>query len=198
VNKSRLETFSDSVTAVIITIMVLGLRAPEGVDWSSLRPLWSPFLCYLLSFIYIGIYWNNHHHMLHVATRVNGNVLWANLHLLFWLSLVPLATSWLGNTSAAPVPTAFYGIVRFFGAVAYTVLTALLVREHGPKSTLAQAIGHDWKDKLSLALYAIAIPLALVERWISLGIYIVVTAIWLVPDSRIERAVNSRANDCEP
>lgn len=184
--KTRLEAFSDAVIAIIITIMVLELRVPHGSDWTALRPLLHPFLTYVLSFIYLGIYWNNHHHMLHAAQRVNGRILWANLHLLFWLSLVPFVTGWMGENNVAPEPTSLYGVVMLGAAIAYTMLQGSIVRHHGRDSGLAVAVGRDLKGKLSLAAYALAIPLAFVDRWISVAIYVLVASSWFIPDRRIE------------
>jgi uncharacterized membrane protein len=188
---TRLEAFSDAVIAIIITIMVLELRVPHGSDWTALRPLLPPFLTYLLSYIYLGIYWNNHHHMLHATQRVNGRILWANLHLLFWLSLVPFVTGWMGENQVAPEPTSLYGVVMLGAAIAYTILQRAIVRHHGPDSGLARALGRDRKGKLSLALYAAAIPLAFVNRWISVAIYVFVAMLWLIPDRRIESRLDS-------
>jgi len=185
-SKSRLEAFSDGVMAILITIMVLELRVPTGSDWEALRPLLPVFLTYVLSFVYLGIYWNNHHHMLHAASRINGKILWANLHLLFWLSLVPFVTGWMGENHFAPLPTAVYGGVMMLAGVAYLILELAIVVEQGPGSKLAAAIGNETKGKLSAALYAVAIPLAFVEQWISDGIYVFVALMWLVPDRRIE------------
>jgi len=184
--KSRLEAFSDCVISILITIMVLELKVPQGADWAALRPLVPVFLTYVLSFVFLGIYWNNHHHMLHAAQRINGKILWANLHLLFWLSLVPFITGWMGANHFAPVPTAVYGVVLLMAAVAFTILKDLLVAAQGPDSTLAAALGGDTKGKLSLALYVAAIPLAFVNQWISDAIYVAVALLWLVPDPRIE------------
>jgi uncharacterized membrane protein len=184
--KTRLEAFSDAVVAIIITIMVLELRVPHGSDWTALRPLLPHFLTYLLSYIYLGIYWNNHHHMLHATQRVNGQILWANLHLLFWLSLVPFVTGWMGENQVAPEPTSLYGVIMLGAAIAYTILQSAIVRHHGVDSGLARAVGRDVKGKASLALYAAAIPLAFVNRWISVAIYILVAMAWLIPDRRIE------------
>jgi len=184
--KGRLEAFSDGVLAILITILVLELKVPHGTDFAALRPLLPVFLTYVLSFVYLGIYWNNHHHMLHATARVNGRILWANLHLLFWLSLVPFTTGWMGENHFAPLPTAVYGAVLLLAGIAYLILANAIVAEHGPDSPLAQALGRDRKGKLSLVLYAIAIPLAFVNQWISDAIYVAVAAIWLVPDTRIE------------
>ena len=185
-SKGRLEAFSDGVIAILITIMVLELKVPEGADGAALRPLIPVFLTYVLSFVFLGIYWNNHHHMLHAAHRINGKILWANLHLLFWLSLVPFVTGWMGANHFAPVPTAVYGGVLLMAAVAFTILKNLLVAAHGPGSTLAAALADDAKGKLSLAAYVAAIPLAFVNQWISDALYVAVALLWLVPDRRLE------------
>jgi uncharacterized membrane protein len=188
-HKGRLEAFSDGVIAIIITIMVLELKVPEGHDLASLAHV-APRLCgYVLSFVYIGIYWSNHHHLLHATDRVSGGILWANLHLLFWLSLVPFATEWVGETHSAPLPTAFYGVLLFMAAISYTILQVTIIRRQGEGSRLKAAVGGDRKGKLSMLLYATAIVVAL---YVPLGaelIYATVAAIWLVPDTRIERKV---------
>jgi uncharacterized membrane protein len=190
-SKGRLEAFSDAVMAVLITIMVLELRAPEGADWTALRPLFPVLLAYILSFVFLGIYWNNHHHLLHAADRVNGTILWANLHLLFWLSLVPFTTAWLGHYPDARVPAAAYGIVLLLSAIAYLILQRAIIRHHGPHSRLAEAVGSDSKGWLSLAAYVTAIPLAFVNQWISDALYVLVVLVWLVPDRRIESKFKS-------
>jgi uncharacterized membrane protein len=192
--KGRLEAFSDAVIAIALTIMVLELRVPHGVEWASLRPVVSSLLTYLLSFVFLGIYWNNHHHMLQATHRVNGAILWANLHLLFWLSLFPFVTGWAAENHFAPVPVAAYGVVLLFAGIAYTILQSAIVRFHGPGSTLGTAVGTDLKAKASLAAYVAAIPLAFVQRWISVGLYVLVAILWLVPDPRIERRLE-RAPD---
>jgi len=184
-SKTRLEAFSDGVLAILITIMVLELKVPHGADFQALRPMLPVFLAYVLSFIYLGIYWNNHHHMLHAAEKVNGRILWANLHLLFWLSLVPVATEWMGDHPFAPLPTAIYGVILFFAAIAYTILQTAIVHCHGPQSVLAKAVGKDRKGKLSVAMYVAAIAMAWVLPWISTALYVFVALIWLVPDRRI-------------
>jgi uncharacterized membrane protein len=189
-NKSRLEAFSDGVIAILITILVLELKLPHGTDWAAVRPLLPVFLTYVLSFIFIGIYWNNHHHMLHLADRIDGRILWANLHLLFWLSLVPFVTGWMGENHLAPLPTAVYGCVMLLAGVAYLILQKAIVAQQGPHSRLAAAIGGDVKGKLSAVLYAAAILLAFVHTWIAATIYVVVALIWLVPDRRIEAKLN--------
>ncbi|MBV9881317.1 MAG: DUF1211 domain-containing protein [Gemmatirosa sp.] len=187
--KGRLEAFSDGVIAILITIMVLELKVPHGADLAALRPLVPTGLTYLLSYVFVGIYWSNHHHMLHAADHVDGAVLWANLHLLFWLSLVPFATGWMGENHLAPVPTAGYGVVLLFCAVSYTVLQQTLIARQGPHSRLREAVRHDGKGKASLAMYAAAVPLAFVASWASVAIYVAVALMWLVPDRRIERAI---------
>ncbi len=185
-SKTRLEAFSDGVIAILITIMVLELRIPHGASWQALRPLLPVFLTYVLSFVILGIYWNNHHHMLHAAERISGKVLWANQHLLFWLSLVPFVTGWMGENHFAPLPTAAYGVVLLLASVAYYILARTLVAAQGPHSRLAAAMGSDTKGKLSTGLYVAAIPLAFVNQWIADAIYVFVALMWLVPDRRIE------------
>ena len=189
-SKGRLEAFSDAVIAIALTIMVLELKVPHGADWESLRPATPKFLSYLLSFAFLGIYWNNHHHMLHAAERVNGSILWANLHLLFWLSLIPFSTGWWGESNFAPLPTATYGVVLLLSAIAYTILQYSIVAHHGPGSRLGEAIGSDLKGKISLASYLAAIPLAFVIPVVSNGIYVFVACLWLIPDRRIEAKLN--------
>jgi uncharacterized membrane protein len=184
--KGRLEAFSDGVIAILITILVLELKVPHGADLAALKPLLPVALTYVLSYAFLGIYWNNHHHMLHASERINGSILWANLHLLFWLSLIPFTTGWMGENHFAPLPTAFYGGVLLMAAIAYTILAKAIVGEHGPDSKLARALGRDWKGKLSIVAYAVAIPLAFVNQWISDAIYVAVAAVWFVPDRRIE------------
>jgi uncharacterized membrane protein len=185
--KGRLEAFSDGVLAIIITIMVLEMKVPHEPTIDALLALWPVFLSYVLSFIYVGIYWNNHHHMLHATREVRGGVLWANLHLLFWLSLFPFATGWMGENHFAALPTALYGMVLLMAAIAYWLLQQCIVAVNGGDSTLAQAIGRDWKGKLSPLAYVSAIPLAFVSPWISSALYVLIALIWLVPDRRIER-----------
>jgi uncharacterized membrane protein len=187
--KTRLEAFSDGVIAILITIMVLELKVPHGEGLAALRPLLGVFLSYVLSFIYLGIYWNNHHHMLHTVRHVTGPILWANLHLLFWLSLIPFATGWLGENHFAPLPAALYGVVLLLAAIAYYILQLQIIASQGPNSLLKRAIGHDKKGKISPLLYLAAIPLAFVSHWISLGLYVLVALIWLVPDRRVERVL---------
>jgi uncharacterized membrane protein len=189
VSKTRLEAFSDGVIAILITIMVLELRIPEGADWTALRSIAPVFVTYVLSFVMLGIYWNNHHHLLHAAERITGGILWANLHLLFWLSLVPFATGWMGRNDFAPLPTAVFGADLLLSALAYTILVRALIAAQGPHSRLKDAIGGDVKGYVSLAMYAAAIPLAFANRWAAYALYVAVALIWLVPDRRIERRV---------
>jgi uncharacterized membrane protein len=190
--KGRLEAFSDGVIAIIITIMFLELRPPAGADFASLAPLAPVFISYLLSFVYVGIYWNNHHHMFHAVSKVNGPVLWANLHLLFWMSLVPFVTAWLGVNHFAAWPMAAYGFVLLMAGVSYYVLARALIRHHGRNSALAVALGEDFKGILSVALYLVAIPLAFFNARLSFLVLIGVAAMWLVPDTRIERVLKAR------
>jgi uncharacterized membrane protein len=185
-SKARLEAFSDGVIAILITIMVLDLRTPAGVDWSALATALPDLGTYLLSFAFLGIYWNNHHHVLQATSRINGAVLWANLHLLFWLSLVPFATRWMGQTDFQTIPVAAYGVVLLLSAVAFTILVRVILACQPRDSLLAVAIGTDTKSKVSLAMYATAIPLALLNRWLAIALYALVALIWLVPDRRIE------------
>ena len=183
--KGRLEAFSDGVVAILITIMILELRVPRGSDLEALRPILPHFLTYVLSFVFLGIYWSNHHHMFHAVHHVNGAILWANLHLLFWLSLVPLVTGWMGENGISAMPTAAYGVVLLFCAIAYTILQTVIIR-HEPHAMLASAVGADFKGKLSMGLYAAAIPMAFVNQMISDAIYVAVALMWLAPDRRIE------------
>jgi uncharacterized membrane protein len=185
--KGRLEAFSDGVIAVIITIMVLDMKVPHGESIEALVPLFPVVLSYVLSFIYVGIYWNNHHHMLHATTKVTGRILWANLHLLFWLSLIPFTTGWMGENHFAAAATALYGAVLLMSAVAYWILQQRIISSQGPDSVLKRAVGGDWKGKASPLLYAVAIPMAFASRWVALAIYVGVAFIWLIPDKRIER-----------
>src|ERR1700730_17122631 len=180
--KGRLGACSDGVIAILITIMVLELKVPSGTDWAALRPLVPVFLTYVLSFVYLGIYWNNHHHMLQATDRVNGKILWANLHLLFWLSLVPFVTGWMGENHFEALATAVYGGVLILAAIAYTILAMALLAEQGPNSRLGRALGSDVKGKMSIVIYAAAIGLAFVNQWIADGLYVLVALIWLVPD----------------
>jgi uncharacterized membrane protein len=190
VTKGRLEAFSDGVIAILITIMVLELRAPEGTGIEALTPLVPVFLTYVLSFVILAIYWNNHHHLLQACDRINGRILWANLHLMFWLSLVPFMTAWMGENHFDAVPTAGYGIVLLMCAIAYTILQREIVVQHGPDSRVARALANDTKGKVSLLLYVAAIPLAFVNQWISDALYVAVALIWLVPDRRIEKTLD--------
>lgn len=189
VNTTRLEAFSDGVFAILITIMVLELKVPHGTDLEGLRPLVPVFLAYVLSFVLLGIYWTNHHHLIHATTRVTGGVLWANLHLLFWLSLTPFVTAWMGENHNAPLPTAVYGAVQLCAALAYTILVRTILAADGPDSKLAKAIGGDFKGNLSLALWMVAIPLAFLHQAIADALYVSVALMWLVPDRRIERSL---------
>lgn len=191
--KGRLEAFSDAVIAIIITIMVLELKVPHGDSLQELLPLLPVFLSYVLSFVYVAIYWNNHHHMLHACTTVTGTILWANLHLLFWLSLFPFATGWMGENHFAAVPTALYGVVLLMAAIAYYVLQQAIIRAQGPESILKKAVGRDWKGKLSPVLYVMAITATLVSPWIAQAIFVTVALMWLIPDRRIENVLPRRA-----
>ena len=188
-SRNRLEAFSDGVIAIIITIMVLELRVPAGESFSVLLPLAPVFLSYLLSFIFVGIYWSNHHHLLHVVEHVNGAVLWANLHLLFWLSLIPFVTAWMGENHFSAVPAALYGGVLLCAAIAYFILTRVLLSIHAPESVLATALGADFKGKISVLIYLVAIPFAFIRWWLACGLYVLVAVMWLAPDRRIERTV---------
>src|SRR5215203_1858556 len=187
--KGRLEAFSDGVLAIIITIMVLELKVPHGTDLGALTSLIPVLLSYVLSFIYIGIYWSNHHHLLHAVRHVNGRILWANLHLLFWLSLIPFVTGWMGENHFAAWPVAFYGEVLLFAAIAYFILTRVLISYHGRDSALAKALGKDFKGKVSVVFYAAAIPLSFVNSWFACALYVLVAVMWLIPDRRIERSL---------
>ena len=187
--KDRLAAFSDGVIAIIITIMVLELKVPHGADWTTLRGVAPNFVAYVLSFVYLAIYWNNHHHMLHTVTRVDGLILWANSHLLVWLSLIPAATGWMGENFLAPLPTAVYGISLLMPAIAYNLLQRTIVHQQGEHSVLANALGRDVKGKISPLLYAAAVALAFVDAWLSIAIYALVAVMWLVPDRRIEKAL---------
>ncbi len=191
--KGRLEAFSDGVLAIIITIMVLELKVPHGTDLHALQPLVPVFLSYLMSFVYIGIYWNNHHHLMQAAHHVSGPTLWANLHLLFWLSLIPFATAWMGENHFAAWPVALYGVVLLAAGSAYYILERVLIAHHGADSPLAVAVGSDVKGRISVAIYATAIPLAFVRPWIACAMYVAVAILWLIPDRRIERTLAARA-----
>ena len=188
-NKTRLEAFSDGVIAILITIMVLELKVPHGEQVETLKPLLPVFLSYVLSFIYLAIYWNNHHHMLHASHKVTGSILWANLHLLFWLSLIPVTTGWMGENHFAEWPTALYGVVLLMAAIAYFILQSRIIASQGGDSVLARAVGRDWKGKLSPVLYLIAILVAFSSHWVSKAIYALVALMWLIPDQRIERVL---------
>jgi uncharacterized membrane protein len=194
-SKGRLEAFSDGVIAILITIMVLELRVPEETGLAALRPLIPTLLSYLLSFVFLGIYWNNHHHLFQAVQSVDGRVLWANLHLLFWLSLIPFVTAWMGEHQFAPWPVALYGVVLLLAALAYYILTRALIALHGTESALGTAVGGDFKGRLSLALYAAAIPLAFLNAWLAWALYVVVAVIWLVPDRRIEKVMVKEAGE---
>jgi uncharacterized membrane protein len=196
--KARLETFSDGVVAIIITIMVLELKVPEGADWAAFRTLMPSLLTYALSFIYLGIYWVNHHHMLVMANRVDGRILWANLHLLFWLSLVPAGTEWLGENHDAPLPTAAYGFVLLMPAIAYFILQSTIIAKEGRGSALAAAVGRDVKGKISPLLYLLGIGLSFVQPWLADAVYVLVALMWLVPDPRIESHVVQHAEAANP
>jgi uncharacterized membrane protein len=184
--KSRLEAFSDGVIAIIITIMVLELKVPHGSDWAALRPIVPVFLTYILSFVYLGIYWNNHHHMLYVTSQINGKILWANMHLLFWLSLIPFVTGWVGENHSAPLPTAVYGGVMLASAIAYYILQSTIIAHQGADSRLRAAVGRDLKGKISPLFYLAAILFAFINQWVSDALYVLVALIWLIPDKRIE------------
>ncbi len=194
-SKSRLEAFSDGVIAILITIMVLELKVPQGTDWSALRALVPIFFSYVLSFIFLGIYWNNHHHLFHAVTTVNGKILWANLHLLFWLSLIPFVTGWVGEHNFARLPVALYGVVLLLAALAYYVLVRTLIAQHGKDSVLATAIGNDFKGKISPVFYTIGFVFAFINTGISMALYALVAIIWLIPDPRIEKALSERRRE---
>ena len=197
-SKTRMEMFSDAVLAIIITIMVLEIKVPHDAELAALRPLIPVFLSYTLSFLYLGIYWSNHHHMLYVTHQVNGAILWANLHLLFWLSLVPFVTGWMGESHVASGPTAVYGVILLLAGIAYLLLQHAILRQEGPASTLALAVGRDRKGKISLLIYAIAIAVAFVHPWMAGALYVVGALMWLVPDRRIERSVSRAGREVRP
>ena len=188
-SKQRLEAFTDGVIAILITIMVLELKVPHAAEWAALEPIVPVFLSYVLSFVFLGIYWNNHHHTFQAIKKVNGAILWANMHLLFWLSLVPFVTGWMGENHFAEIPVASYGGVLLLSALAYYILTLVLIAHHGQDSTIAIALGKDFKGKISLLIYGVAIPSAFVHPWIACAGYVVVAIIWLVPDRRIEKVM---------
>ncbi len=189
--KNRLEAFSDGVIAIIITIMVLELKVPHGENLETLSPLVPVFLSYVLSFVYVGIYWNNHHHMLHTCNKVTGPILWANMHLLFWLSIMPFATGWMGENHFAAIPSALYGFILFMSAMAYWTLQQMIIASQGMDSLLKKAVGSDWKGKLSPVIYISAMVLAFWSQWISMALYVLAALIWLVPDKRIEQALSN-------
>jgi uncharacterized membrane protein len=195
VPKTRLEAFSDGVIAILITIMVLELKVPHGAAWSDLHPLIPVFFAYVLSFVNLGIYWNNHHHMLFATDRTTGKILWANLHLLFWLSLFPFTTGWMGENHFAALPTASYGVAALGAGAAYYILKTAIISHHGSSSRLASALGNDIKGKISPVLYLVAIPLAFLDRWIALALYVVVALMWLIPDRRIESSLIEHPDD---
>ena len=188
-SKSRMEAFSDGVIAIIITIMVLELKVPHEVSWNALLPVGPVFLAYVLSFVFLGIYWSNHHHLLQVVVHINGRVLWANLHLLFWLSLIPFATGWMGENNFAAYPVSLYGVVLLFAAIAYFILARALLSIHASDSVLAMALGRDFKSKISMVIILTAIPLAFVRPWLACALYILIAVMWLVPDRRIEKTI---------
>jgi uncharacterized membrane protein len=192
--KGRLEAFSDGVIAIIITIMVLEMKVPRGENLPALRPLLPVFLSYVLSFVYVGIYWNNHHHMLHATNRVTGPILWANLHLLFWLSLFPFATGWMGENHFAPAPSALYGLVLLMAAIAYFILQQAIIASEGAASVLKKAVGRDWKGKVSPLLYVVGIVTSVFSSWMAQAIYVSVALLWLIPDRRIEQALRQNAS----
>ena len=192
-NKGRLEAFSDGVLAVIITIMVLEMKPPHGTSLAVLRPVLPVFLSYVLSFIYVGIYWNNHHHLMYAAQHVAGSILWANLHLLFWLSLIPFATAWMGENHLEPWPVAVYGLVFLLSSIAYLILTRVLIAHHGPDSLLATSVGHDRKGRASLFIYLASIPLSFVRPWMACAGYVAVAIFWLIPDPRIEKKLSAES-----
>jgi uncharacterized membrane protein len=194
-NTHRLEAFTDGVLAIVITIMVLELKIPHSPNLEALRPLLPALLSYLLSFVYVAIYWNNHHHMLHATKHINGPALWANMHLLFWLSLIPFVTGWMGENSFAPIPTAFYGLVLLLAAIAYFLLQRTLIAQEGASSMLGQAIGRDFKGKLSIVLYLLAVPMALYTVWPAELLYFLVALIWILPDRRIERRLQANIDN---
>jgi len=196
--KSRVEAFSDGVVAILITIMVLELKVPHGADLESLRPLLPTFVTYVMSYIYLGIYWNNHHHLLHITNRITGAMLWPNLYLLFWLSLVPFVTSWMGDNPFTPMPTAVYGFVLLMAGIAYTILQTVIIQHDGAHSRLKAAVGSDWKGKISMLLYIVAIAIAFVRPIVADAIYLGVALIWLVPDRRLESHLTESRGDSHP
>ena len=197
-SKGRLEAFTDGVIAIIITILVLEFDPPHGADLAALKPLIPTAISYVLTFVFVAIYWNNHHHLFHAVKHVDGRVLWANVHLLFWLSLTPFATAWMGDNHFAELPVSLYGFVLFMAAIAFTILLRVLIARHGPQSAIARAVGADRKGWTSLILYGSAIPIAFLNRWVALGIYVTVAVMWLVPDRRIERVLIDHASSPSP
>ena len=192
--KGRLEAFSDGVIAIIITIMVLELKVPDGDSIESLKPIFSIFISYLMSFAFIGIYWNNHHHLFQAVQKVNGRILWLNMHLLFWLSLIPFGTSWMGSTNFSTIPVALYGVNLFFAGIAYFILSRALILHHGTDSQISRALGSDLKGKISTAIYIVAIPLSFVNSWIAFALYNTVAIMWMIPDKRIEKTLSENKN----
>jgi uncharacterized membrane protein len=197
-SKGRLEAFSDGVIAIIITIMVLEIKVPHGADFAALRPLLPKVLSYVLSFVFLGIYWNNHHHLFQLVHKVNGRVLWANLHLLFWLSLTPFVTGWMGENNFAALPVALYGVILWFDGLAFYILAHSLIAVHGSDSPLAKALGRDFKSKTSLILYTIAIPVAFIFTWLALILLVAVAVIWFIPDRRVEKTINHLNDHSDP
>ncbi|GAB1720523.1 MAG: hypothetical protein NTAFB09_22540 [Nitrosospira sp.] len=191
--KNRLEAFSDGVIAIIITIMVLEMKVPHGDDLAALHPLFPVFVSYVLSFVYVGIYWNNHHHLFHAIQKISGPILWANLHLLFWLSLLPFVTGWMGENHFSTWPVALYGTVLLMAAIAYSILELALIKVQGKDSQLAKAVGADFKGKASLVIYAFAVPLAFLSRWLAFGLYVAAAIMWVIPDRRIEKKLNQNS-----
>lgn len=189
-NKSRLEAFSDGVLAIIITIMILEIKVPKNDSFESLKPLIPVFLSYVLSFVYVGIYWNNHHHLMHTVKKINASIMWSNLFLLFWLSLIPFGTSWIGSQRLAPIPTCTYGFILLMCAVSYTLLQNSIIKQQGSESVLAKAVEKDFKGKISLACHIIALPLAFASPWVSEILYVIVALLWVIPDRRIEKQIN--------
>lgn len=191
-DKTRLEIFSDAVIAIAMTLMVLELKVPHGASWAALTPLWPTFLAYVMSYVYLSIYWNNHHHMLHATDHIDGRIMWANLHLLFWLSLIPFATAWLAENNFAQVPTAVYGAVLLLAAIAYSILFKAIVAHSDANQDLREAVGDDRKGRMSIVFYVIALPLCMFSQWVALGLYVLAALIWLVPDKRIESRFGHR------
>jgi uncharacterized membrane protein len=197
-SKGRLEAFTDGVIAIIITILVLEFRPPHGADLAALKPLIPTAITYVLTFVFVAIYWNNHHHLFHAVKQVDGRILWANVHLLFWLSLTPFATAWMGDNHFATLPVSLYGAVLFMAGVAFTILVRTLIARHGPQSAIARAVGADRKGRASLVLYGLGVPIAFLNRWVALALYVTVAIMWLVPDTRIERVLADHLNSPAP